>query len=278
MTLLTCGSRRLDLSVPQVMGILNVTPDSFSDGGRFLGRDAALRQAEQMLAEGASLIDIGAESTRPGAAPVAEQEELDRLLPVVEAVAAELDVIISVDTSSPSAMREAAARGAGLVNDVRALTRPGALAAAAATGLPVCLMHMQGEPATMQQAPGYDDVVATVGCFLRERLDACVAAGIAADRIVLDPGFGFGKTLRHNLQLLQRLGELQALELPLLVGLSRKSMLGAVLDGAPVDARLHAGVAAAVLAVERGARIVRTHDVRATYDALRLWRALQEMT
>lgn len=278
MTLLTCGARRLDLSVPQVMGILNVTPDSFSDGGRFLGRDAALRQAEQMLAEGATLIDIGAESTRPGAAPVGVQEELDRLLPVVEAVASRLDVIISVDTSSPQAMRESAALGAGLINDVRALMRPGALAAAAASGLPVCLMHMQGEPATMQQAPGYDDVVATVGGFLLERIEACVASGLAADRIVLDPGFGFGKALRHNLQLLQRLGELRALGLPLLVGLSRKSMLGAVLDGAPVDARLHAGVAAAVLAAERGARIVRTHDVRATHDALRLWQAQQEMT
>lgn len=278
MTLLACGARQLDLSVPQVMGILNVTPDSFSDGGRFLGRDAALRHAEQMLADGAKLIDIGAESTRPGAAPVSEQEELDRLLPVLEAVAANLDVIISVDTSSPVAMREAAARGAGLLNDVRALLRPGALAAAAATGLPVCLMHMQGEPSTMQQAPGYDDVTATVAGFLRERVDACVAAGIAADRIVLDPGFGFGKTLRHNLQLLRRLDALRSLDLPLLVGLSRKSMLGQVLDGAPVDARLHAGVAAAVLAVERGARIVRTHDVAATRDALRLWQAQQEMT
>lgn len=278
MTLLACGVRQLDLSLPQVMGILNVTPDSFSDGGRFLARDAALRHAERLCAEGATLIDIGAESTRPGAAPVSEQEELDRLLPVVEAVAARLDVIISIDSSSPAAMREAAARGAGLLNDVRALTRPGALAAAAASGLPVCLMHMQGEPGTMQQAPRYDDVTATVSAFLAKRIAACRDAGIAADRIVLDPGFGFGKTLRHNLQLLRRLEALRALGLPLLVGLSRKSMLGQALGGAPVDARLHAGIAAAVLAVERGARIVRTHDVAATRDALRLWQAQQEMT
>lgn len=273
MTLLACGSRALDLATPVVMGILNVTPDSFSDGGRYLSLDAALHQVEHMLADGAHLIDIGAESTRPGAAPVGEQEELDRLLPVVEAVAARFETVISVDTSSPAAIRESARLGAGLINDVRALRREGALAAAAASGLPVCLMHMRGEPGSMQLAPDYDDVVAGVAAFLQERAAACVAAGIAIEQILFDPGFGFGKTLTHNLQLLKHLDQLQQLGRPLLVGLSRKSMLGAVLDGAPVDQRLHAGVAAAVLAVERGARIVRTHDVRATVDALTLWRA-----
>lgn len=277
MTLLHCAHRPLDLSRPQVMGILNVTPDSFSDGGRFVERDAALRHAERMVREGASLLDIGAESTRPGAAAVTEQEELDRLLPVVEACAREFDVIISLDTSSPVAMREGARLGAGLINDVRALRRPGALAAAADTGLPVCLMHMQGEPGDMQVAPSYGDVVAEVTGFLQARRTACLAAGIAADRIVLDPGFGFGKSLRHNLQLLKTLASLVSLGHPLLVGLSRKSMLGAVLGGAPVEARLHAGLAAGLLCVERGARIVRTHDVAPMVEALTLWQAQEDV-
>lgn len=276
MTLLACGSRSLDLTTPAVMGILNVTPDSFSDGGRYTVLDAALRQAEQMLADGAHLIDVGAESTRPGAAAVSEQEELDRLLPAVEAIASRFDTVISIDTSTPAAFREAARLGAGLINDVRALRRPGALAAAAATGLPVCLMHMRGEPGCMQLAPDYDDVVAGVAAFLQERAAACVAAGIAIEQILFDPGFGFGKTLTHNLQLLKHLDQIQQLGRPVLVGLSRKSMLGAVLDGAPVEQRLHAGVAAAVLSVERGARIVRTHDVKATADALTLWQAQQQ--
>lgn len=276
MTLLACGSRSLDLTTPAVMGILNVTPDSFSDGGRYTTLDAALRQAEQMLADGAHLIDVGAESTRPGAAAVSEQEELDRLLPAVEAIASRFDTVISIDTSTPAAFREAARLGAGLINDVRALRRPGALAAAAATGLPVCLMHMRGEPGCMQLAPDYDDVVAGVSVFLQERAAACVAAGIAIEQILFDPGFGFGKTLTHNLQLLKHLDQIQQLGRPVLVGLSRKSMLGAVLDGAPVEQRLHAGVAAAVLSVERGARIVRTHDVKATADALTLWQAQQQ--
>ncbi len=276
MTLLACGTRTLDLATPAVMGILNITPDSFSDGGRYLSLDAALRQTEQMLADGARLIDVGAESTRPGAEPVGEQEELERLLPVVEAIAARFDTVISVDTSTPSAMRESARLGAGLINDVRALRRPGALEAAVASGLPVCLMHMRGEPGTMQLAPDYDDVVAGVMVFLRERAAACVAAGMDEGRILFDPGFGFAKTLTHNLQLLKHLDQIQQLGRPLLVGLSRKSMLGAVLNGAPVDQRLHAGVAAAVLAVDRGARIVRSHDVRATVDALMLWQAQQQ--
>lgn len=270
---LHCGSRLLDLSRPVVMGILNVTPDSFSDGGRYTALDAALRQVEQMLEEGAALIDIGAESTRPGALPVSVGEELDRLLPIVEAVASRFDTIVSIDTSTPEAMTACAARGAGLINDVRALRRPGALEAAAATGLPVALMHMQGEPGTMQRNPVYQDVATEVVDFLRERMLACEQAGISVDRIVLDPGFGFAKTLAHNLRLLHELQALQALGRPVLVGVSRKSMLGAVLGGAPVDRRLHAGLAAAVLSVERGARIIRTHDVGPTVEALALWQA-----
>ncbi len=274
---LACGARRLDLARPVVMGILNVTPDSFSDGGRFLSRDAALARARQMQAEGAAIIDIGAESTRPGALPVSEQEELDRILPVVEAVAAEVDAVISVDTSTPAVMREAAARGAGLINDVRALRRPGALAAAAATGLPVCLMHMQGEPGSMQGNPQYRDPVAEVMDFLAARMADCVAAGIARERLLVDPGFGFGKTLAHNLALLDGLARFAALGCPLLVGLSRKSMLGAVLGGAPVDQRLHAGLAAAVIAVQNGAAIVRVHDVKASADALAMVDVLRRL-
>lgn len=273
---LDCGGRALDLSAPVVMGILNVTPDSFSDGGRYQARDAARRHAVEMVAEGAVIIDVGAESTRPGAALVSEQQELDRLLPVVEAIRSETDAIISVDTSTPRVMTEAAAYGAGLINDIRALQRPGALAAAAATGLPVCLMHMQGEPGSMQQAPQYDDVVAEVQSFLQARAVACRAAGIPDARLLIDPGFGFGKSLDHNVALFRALDRFAALPWPLLVGVSRKSMLGALLDGAPVDQRLFAGVAAAVLAVERGASIIRSHDVKATVDALRVVQALRE--
>lgn len=271
---LQCGSRWLDLSQPVIMGVLNVTPDSFSDGGRYLVLDDALRQAERMLSEGAAIIDLGAESTRPGAAAVSEQEELDRLLPVLEALAARFDTILSVDTSSPAVMAAAAARGAGLINDVRSLTREGAMAVARDTGLPVCLMHMQGQPSTMQQAPVYDSVVAEVRAWLAERAQSCVAAGIGRERLLLDPGFGFGKTLAHNLELLARLDEIAFDGLPLLVGMSRKTMLGAVLGGAPVDQRLFAGVAAATLAAQRGASIIRTHDVRATREAVAVAAAL----
>jgi len=273
MTTLICGSRPLSLQMPVVMGILNVTPDSFSDGGRYMRLDAALRHAEQMLAEGAAIIDVGAESTRPGAREIGVAEEMDRLLPVVDAIARRLDVIISVDTSAPEVMTAAAAAGAGLINDVRALRRPGALAAASATGLPVCLMHMQGEPVDMQQAPRYRRVVDDVCDFLRERTQACEAAGIARSKLMCDPGFGFGKSLPHNLQLLRHFDALQALELPLLVGVSRKTMLGQVLAGAAVHERQSAGLAAMLLAVERGARIVRSHDVRPTAEALALWTA-----
>lgn len=276
MTKLVCGTRTLDLRQPVVMGILNVTPDSFSDGGRYTALDAALRHVERMLADGAALIDIGAESTRPGASVVSEALELERLLPVVAAVAERFDTIISIDTSSPAAIRDCAALGAGLINDIRALRRPGALEALAATSLPVCLMHMQGEPDIMQKAPSYDDVLTNVSHFLQERIAACLALGIAPERIVLDPGFGFGKSLAHNLQLLHNLGKFSALGYPVLVGMSRKSMLGALLGGAGEHERADAGLAAAVLAVERGARIVRSHDVKATSDALRLWQAQNE--
>lgn len=241
--ILQCGNRRLDLSRPQVMGILNVTPDSFSDGGRYADPALAAAHAARMVIEGAAIIDIGGESTRPGAAPVSAQQEMDRVLPVVERLVCDVDACISVDTSTPEVMRAAAAAGAHLLNDVRALQRPGAVEAAAASGLPVCLMHMQGEPGGMQQAPQYTDVVAEVRQFLRARVDACTQSGIARERLLIDPGFGFGKTLAHNLALLSRLETLVADGLPLLAGLSRKSMIGAILagDGAPrtVGERLH---------------------------------------
>lgn len=274
------GSRILDLSVPQVMGILNITPDSFSDGGELLadGRpdlDGVRRRAEAMVAAGATLLDIGGESTRPGARVVSVQQELDRVLPVLEALRP-FDVVLSVDTSSPELMRAAAANGAGLINDVRALERDGALAAASASGLPVCLMHRQGEPATMQDAPVYRDVVGDVCGYLQARVEASLAAGIDRERLLLDPGFGFGKTLEHNLQLLDGLEALQVLELPVLIGLSRKRMLG-TLTGKAEKERVVAGVAAAVIAVMKGACIVRTHDVDATMDAMKVCRALQEL-
>jgi dihydropteroate synthase len=262
------------------MGVLNVTPDSFSDGGVLYrdGRpdiDLALSRAREMADDGAAVLDIGGESTRPGASPVGLAEEMDRVLPLVEAIAAELDVVVSVDTSSPQLMAEAARAGAGLINDVRALTRQGALEAAAATGLPVCLMHMQGEPGTMQHAPRYDDVVSQVSAFLADRVAACEEAGIDRDRLLLDPGFGFGKTVGHNLQLLRGLPRLAGMGLPLLVGLSRKSLIGKLI-GRGVEQRLPASLALAVLAAERGAAIVRTHDVAATADALGMWVALEE--
>lgn len=271
---LPCGSRFLDLTRPQVMGILNVTPDSFSDGGRFAMRDAALRHAESMVLAGATLIDVGGESTRPGAQVVSVAEELARVAPVVEAIAAELDVIVSVDTSTPEVITESAKLGAGLINDVRSLQRDGALQAAAATGLPVCLMHMRGEPTTMQQNPQYDDVLGAVEDFLRERLAICGAAGIPAERIVLDPGFGFAKTLEHNLSLFRRMPALQVFGLPLLVGVSRKSMIGAVL-GREVDGRLYGSLALAALAVAKGASILRVHDVAETVDVVRMVAAVE---
>ncbi|WP_434626168.1 dihydropteroate synthase [Pseudomonas sp. Z1-29] len=266
---LPCGNRFLDLARAHVMGILNVTPDSFSDGGRFCQLDAALRHAEAMVAAGATLIDVGGESTRPGARAVSPTEELERVAPIVERIHRELDVIISVDTSTPAVMREAARLGAGLINDVRSLRRDGALDAAAATGLPVCLMHMLGEPGTMQDDPHYDDVTREVAGFLAERLDQCAGVGIPAERVILDPGFGFAKTLAHNLSLFKHMEALHALGRPLLVGVSRKSMIGNAL-GRPVGERLYGGLALAALALTKGARILRVHDVAETMDVVRM--------
>ena len=271
---LPCGNRVLDLAHPQVMGILNVTPDSFSDGGRFRQRDEALRHAAAMVAAGASLIDVGGESTRPGALQVSADEELQRVAPVVEAIAAELDVIISVDTSCPQVMRESARLGAGLINDVRSLRREGALQAAAESGLPVCLMHMQGEPETMQKNPHYDDLLAEVQAFFAERMAACAAAGITAERIILDPGFGFAKNLQHNLSLFKHMQVLHGFARPLLVGVSRKSMIGQAL-GREVDQRLAGGLALAALAVAKGACILRVHDVAETVDLVRMIAAVE---
>jgi dihydropteroate synthase len=265
---LQCAGRRLDLSSPVVMGVLNVTPDSFSDGGRHSDPSAALRRAERMLDEGAAVIDVGGESTRPGAAPVTVDEELARVLPVVTRLAA-WPVVVSIDTSKPAVMRAALDSGAGLVNDVRALREPGALKVVAESAAALCLMHMQGEPRTMQAAPAYADVVGEVREFLASRVAACEAAGISRQRIAVDPGFGFGKTVEHNLVLLRNLAGLAPAGCALLAGLSRKSLLG-VLTGRPVEARLAGGIAAAVMAVLHGARIIRSHDVAETVDALRV--------
>lgn len=277
---LVCGKHLLDLSRPVVMGILNATPDSFSDGGSYyeknaLSLDLALRRAEQMLEEGAKIIDVGGESTRPGAASVSEQQELDRVIPIVEALVDKLGALVSVDTSTASVITETAKKGAGMINDVRALQREGALVAAAATGLPVCLMHMQGQPDSMQQNPHYSDVIVEVSDFLRARVSACRAQGISSERIILDPGFGFGKALAHNLALLTRLPELSKLGYPLLVGMSRKSMVAQLLDRR-VEERLAGSLALAMLAAERGAAIVRVHDVAATVDVLKVLAAVVE--
>lgn len=266
-------SRLLDLSRPVVMGVLNVTPDSFSDGGRFALPEQAVAHALQMAGEGAALIDVGGESTRPGALPVQPAEELARVLPVIEALAARGAPPLSIDTTKPEVMTAAAAAGAELINDVRALLAPGALEAAAASGCAVCLMHMQGEPRTMQAAPVYEDVVEAVYAFLSTRIEACVAAGIALERIAIDPGIGFGKTLAHNLSLIRHLDRLTALGVPLILGVSRKSMLGAV-TGRPVEQRLAGGLALAALAVAAGARIIRSHDVAATLDAVQVTSAV----
>jgi dihydropteroate synthase len=259
------------------MGILNVTPDSFSDGGDFISLDLAMSHAEQMLQDGADIIDIGGESTRPGAKAVSEQEELDRVIPVIEAIKQRLSVIISIDTSKPAVMREAVSAGAGMINDVMALQTPGAVAVAMESAVPVCLMHMQGQPRTMQDHPSYGDVVADILTFFEQRVADCMAGGIARERLLLDPGFGFGKTLEHNLTLLQHLDAFNRLGLPLLVGVSRKSMLGAILDGAPVEKRLYASLAAAVMALERGAAILRVHDVGPTVDALKVVNAVRSI-
>ncbi len=272
--LLRCADKTVDLSGPRVMGVLNVTPDSFSDGGRFFPLEAAVEQGVRMAAEGAAFIDVGGESTRPGAAAVDADEEARRVLPVIGRLRALTPAVISVDTSKPEIMRAAAAAGAGLINDVRALQAPEALAAAAHSGCAVCLMHMQGEPGTMQRSPHYDDVVGEIRTFLTGRVRACRDAGVAAECIVVDPGFGFGKTLEHNLQLLRRLSEIVADGVPVLAGLSRKSMLGTLTDR-PAGERLAGSVALAVIAALAGARIIRAHDVAATVDALKLVSALK---
>src|SRR5215470_12686781 len=267
--LLRCADKTLDLSHPVVMGVLNVTPDSFSDAGRFASSDAAVEQGLRMAAEGAAIIDVGGESTRPGAQPVNAGEELRRVLPVIERLRRGTTAVVSVDTSKPEVMRAAAAAGAGFINDVRALREPGALEAAAASDCALCLMHMQGEPRTMQVAPHYDDVVAEVRSFLTARVTACRAAGIDPARLTVDPGFGFGKNLEHNLTLLRHLGELAADGTPLLVGLSRKATVG-TLTGRGSGERVYGSVALAVIAALKGARIIRAHDVAATVDALKV--------
>jgi len=268
------GKFQLDLCRPKVMGIVNVTPDSFSDGGRHLSTAAAIAHAYQLLEEGADILDIGGESTRPGAARVSEQEELDRVLPVIEGLR-QISQPISIDSTKPAVMRAALRAGASWVNDVNALREDGALVVLAATDAAVCLMHKQGTPETMQNAPVYDDVLTEVLSFLQQRIAVCITAGIDRERIVLDPGFGFGKSLAHNLSLLKNLQQFSILGVPILAGLSRKSMLGA-LTGREVGDRLSASVAAALIAVQNGAQIVRVHDVQATVDALKIWNAVNE--
>ncbi|MBD8695057.1 dihydropteroate synthase [Stenotrophomonas sp. CFBP 13718] len=272
---LDCAGRVLRLDRAQVMGIVNVTPDSFSDGGAHDSADAAVAHGLKLVEEGADLLDIGGESTRPGSAPVSLEEELRRVLPVIEQLAARTAVPISIDTFKPEVMRAAVAAGAGMINDIHALRQPGALEAVADTGVPVVLMHMQGEPGSMQADPQYDDVVAEVHRFLVQRLFAAEMAGIAKMNLIVDLGFGFGKTLEHNLTLLARSERFIELGVPMLAGLSRKRMLGEITGrDVPAD-RLAASVAAHVIAVQRGARIVRVHDVAATVDALKLWQAVQ---
>ena len=271
---LRCGRFSIDLSGPRVMGIVNVTPDSFSDGGKFFDPGLACAHARRLIDEGADLIDLGGESTRPGARPVGEEEELARVLPVLRELR-DAPVPVSIDTMKPGVMRAVLAEGATLINDVNALRAPGALAAVAASEAGVCLMHMKGEPRTMQLEPHYEDVVAEVAAFLSERAAACEQAGISRHRIVIDPGFGFGKTVAHNMKLLRELQSMRRLGYPVLFGASRKSSLARII-GCPEGDRLHASVAAALLAVERGASIVRVHDVAATRDALAVWLAMRD--
>ncbi|MBV7315491.1 dihydropteroate synthase [Shewanella sp. NIFS-20-20] len=264
----------LDLTQPVVMGIVNTTPDSFSDGGHFFGVEQACAHAEQLISEGAKIIDIGGESTRPGAPLVSVEQELARVIPVIEYISRRHNVWLSIDTSKPEVMAGAVAAGCHLINDVRALTEPGALAMAAQLQVPVCLMHMQGQPQTMQANPSYDDLIKEVTEFFKARITACVSAGISLDNIILDPGFGFGKTLAHNYQLLANLSKFTSLQLPLLIGLSRKSMIGQLL-GREVDQRVSGSVSAALLACQQGANIIRVHDVAPTIDMLKVWQMTQ---
>ncbi|MBN8779852.1 MULTISPECIES: dihydropteroate synthase [unclassified Thiobacillus] len=274
MSVLHAGSHRLLLSRPRIVGVVNVTPDSFSDGGQLHDTQAAIAHALKLNEQGADILDVGGESTRPGATAVPVDEEIGRVVPVIEALARE-GCLVSVDTRKPEVMRAALAAGAGMVNDVAALRASGAMEAVAASGAAVCLMHMQGDPQSMQQSPRYADVVDEVKQFLRARVQVCEAAGIARERLVIDPGFGFGKTLQHNLALLKHLGELAELDVPILAGLSRKSMLG-TLTGRVVDEREFAGVAAHLMAVAQGARLLRVHNVMAMRDALAIWNAVEE--
>lgn len=269
------SDRLLDLTSPKIMGILNFTPDSFSDSGKFFSLDKALFQVEKMLNDGADIIDIGGESTRPNAPIVTLEEELQRVVPLVEAVRQRFDCLISVDTSKAEVMLQSAQVGADIINDIRALQEPNALETAAELALPVCLMHMQGSPQTMQQSPDYDDVVEEVSEFINQRIFACLTAGIAKEHIILDVGFGFGKTVQHNYQLMKHLPLFADSGYPVLAGLSRKSMIGAVLDK-PVDQRIIGSVAGALLCIQQGAKIVRVHDVAETADALKIWRAMME--
>lgn len=269
-----CAGRELVLDRPLVCGIVNVTPDSFSDGGENLDADAAVRHGLALVEQGADLLDIGGESTRPGALAVSEAEELRRVVPVIEALARQTTVPLSIDTSKPGVMRAAVRAGAGLINDVRALREDGALDAAAELEVPVCLMHMQGEPHSMQAEPHYDEVVGEIRRFLADRIFSCELAGIPRKRLLIDPGFGFGKTLEHNLALLRELQQFTTLGAPLLVGLSRKSFLGTLSGRSEPAERVHASVASALIAVQRGAAVVRVHDVAATADALKVWNAV----
>ncbi|MCL1118976.1 dihydropteroate synthase [Shewanella seohaensis] len=271
---LIAGTKRLSLASPVVMGILNVTPDSFSDGGKFSSFELACQHADDMVAQGALIIDIGGESTRPGAADVTVEDELARVIPLVEYVAKHHDVWISVDTSKPEVMRQAVNAGAHLINDVRALLEPGALETAAQLNVPICLMHMQGAPRSMQTAPEYQDVVADVTEFLCERIQACIDAGIPRERLLIDPGFGFGKTLEHNYELLAKLERFEPFELPILIGLSRKSMIGNLL-ARPTSERLAGSLAGAMIAAQKGAHIIRVHDVPETVDMLKVLQATQ---
>ena len=269
------AGRVLDMSGCHVMGILNVTPDSFSDGGRYNTVEVALARAREMVADGAAFIDVGGESTRPGATPVSVEEELERVCPVVEAIARDLDVVVSVDTSSPQVMAEVVKLGAGMINDVRALQRDGTPEVVASAGVPVCVMHIQGEPDTMQDDPRYRSVRREVSSFLTERMRVIEKAGVRPDNIILDPGFGFGKSPQHNLQLLASLEQLQLLGHPILVGMSRKSMLGHI-TGRDVSERLPASLAAATISAMKGASIIRVHDVRETVDAVKVVTAMEE--
>ncbi len=276
MTILNCAGKSLDLSAPCVMGIVNVTPDSFSDGGKFFAVDQALQQARKLVADGAAIIDIGGESTRPGSTPVDVEEEIRRVVPAIEAISAELDVPISIDTLKAEVMRVAVKAGAGLINDVNALRGDGALQAAAELNVPVCLMHMQGTPQTMQKEPHYDNVVQEVKDFLQERIAACEAAGITHSNLILDPGFGFGKKARHNLRLMKHLSDFMEMDLPVLVGVSRKSIIGAMLN-VSVDERLAGSLALASIAVWQGAKIIRSHDVKETLQAITLCQHVQQV-